>query len=238
MNHHTNHHRHYNNKSKPSNPHPHNNNNAPAISQIDVEGTLRAAISRYHSAQQNNSGNDVRKHPPSSHIVAFSPGKQWYDKLPLHERRQIDVGIDALLYAGCMAAAKRTFDTVVRQEMANSHDHGGGDVDGESDFAAGHGDGGNDHDEGCGMTPPPPPPQQQQQQSVHAGGNNGKLQHHYPPPHQQYHNLNSSKKPFDANDGGWNGHHHRGGGGSVGGTGGGGRGAMTMGGGKCAAAKP
>jgi hypothetical protein len=103
-------------KSKSSNPHPPSNNNAPAISQIDVEGTLHAAISHYHS-QQNNSKNDISKHP-SSLIVAFSPGKQWYDKLPLQEQRQIDDGIDALLYEGCMVAARRIFDQVVLQTMA------------------------------------------------------------------------------------------------------------------------
>mmetsp|Transcript_7502 Transcript_7502/g.13491 ORF Transcript_7502/g.13491 Transcript_7502/m.13491 type:complete len:97 (-) Transcript_7502:3110-3400(-) len=90
MNHH--HHHHHNNKSKPS-----------ISSQIDVEGTLRAATSR-HSQNPN----------------ALSAGKQWYDKLPAGEQTQIQLGIEALLYAGCMAAARRTFDTVVRQEMASA----------------------------------------------------------------------------------------------------------------------
>jgi hypothetical protein len=45
-------------ESKSSNPHPPSNNNGPAISQIDVNGTLSMAISRYHS-QQNNSKNDI-----------------------------------------------------------------------------------------------------------------------------------------------------------------------------------
>jgi hypothetical protein len=44
-------------ESKLSNPHPPSNNNGPAISQINVNGTLSVAISRYHS-QQNNSKND------------------------------------------------------------------------------------------------------------------------------------------------------------------------------------
>ena len=85
-----------------------NNNNIDVLrisSRIDVEGTLRAATSRY--AQNPHA-------PPG-------PGKQWYDKLPSSEQKQIQIGIEALLYAGCMAAARRTFDTVVRQEMANAN---------------------------------------------------------------------------------------------------------------------
>ena len=81
------------------------------FSQLDVEGTLHAAISHYHS-QQDNSKNDISKH-------ASSLGKQWHDKLPLQEQRQIDDGIHALLYEGCMVAARRIFDTVVLQKLAN-----------------------------------------------------------------------------------------------------------------------
>ena len=32
------------------------------------------------------------------------------------------MGIDALLYAGCMAAAQRIFDTMVRQQEADDDD--------------------------------------------------------------------------------------------------------------------
>ena len=91
--------------------HPPSKINTHAIFTIDVESTLHAAISHYHS-QQDNSKNDISKH-------ASSLGKQWYDKLPHQEQRQIDDGIHALLYEGCMVAARRIFDTVVLQKMAN-----------------------------------------------------------------------------------------------------------------------
>ena len=91
--------------------HPPSKINARAIFTIDVEGTLHAAISHYHS-QQDNSKNDISKH-------ASSLEKQWYDKLPLQEQRQIEDGIHALLYEGCMVAARRIFDTVVLQKLAN-----------------------------------------------------------------------------------------------------------------------
>jgi sentrin-specific protease 1 len=91
-------------KSKSSNPHPPSNNNAGVIfkiDEIDVEGTLHAAI---------NSKNEISK--------PISLGKQWYDKFFLQEQQQIDYGIDALLYEGCMVAARRIFDQVVLQTMA------------------------------------------------------------------------------------------------------------------------
>ena len=83
-----------------------NSNTNPSISsQVDVEGTLSAATSRY--AQNPRA-------PPG-------PGKRWYDKIPASDQEQIQIGIEALLYAGCMAAARRTFDMVVRQEMADAN---------------------------------------------------------------------------------------------------------------------
>ena len=75
------------------------------IANIDVEGTLRASIQRHASKKSGG------------------PGKQWFDKLPEYEQAQIKRGINALLYAGCMAAARRTFDTVVRQDMANNNNN-------------------------------------------------------------------------------------------------------------------
>ena len=73
--------------------------NPSIFSQIDVEGTLRAATSRY---AQN------------PHALP-GPGMQWFDKLPASEQEQIQIGIKALLYAGCMAAARRTFDAAVEE---------------------------------------------------------------------------------------------------------------------------
>ena len=95
-------------KSKSSNPHPPSNNNAGVIfkiNEIDVEGTLYAAI---------NSKNDISKRTSSL-------GKQWHDKLSLQEQQQIDYGINALLY---MVAARRIFDYVVLQRMANEEGDG------------------------------------------------------------------------------------------------------------------
>jgi hypothetical protein len=69
------------------------------ISQIDVEGTLRTAIRRYKSGNNN----------------AASDADIWYNNLLLEQQEQINVGIYALLYAGCMGAAQRIFDNVGRQ---------------------------------------------------------------------------------------------------------------------------
>jgi hypothetical protein len=68
--------------------------------QINVEGTLRAAMNRQ-----------------KSNPTVSSHGKEWYDSLDSHAQLQIQKGIEALLFAGCMTAASRLFDTVVREEM-------------------------------------------------------------------------------------------------------------------------
>jgi len=75
------------------------------IHHVDVEGTLQAAIQR-HKSNPN----------------AKSSGVVWYEseEFTPENRKQIQLGIEALLYAGCMAAARRTFDTVVRQNLANA----------------------------------------------------------------------------------------------------------------------
>ena len=88
------------------------------ISNINVESTLRASLLKH--SQQRQSGNNSKK--------VKSAGQLWYEKLPINEQQQVIIGINALLYKGCMNAAKRTFDTVVRQEMANEL-HNGGSVD-------------------------------------------------------------------------------------------------------------
>ena len=63
--------------------------------QIDVEGTLHAAINRYKTSQ-NSSG----------------AGKEWYEALSEYQQSQIDKGVEGLLFAGCMAAARRSFDSI------------------------------------------------------------------------------------------------------------------------------
>ena len=87
------------------------------ISNINVESTLRASLAK-HASQKQSGGPKVK-----------SAGQLWYEKLPINEQQQVIIGINALLYKGCMNAAKRTFDTVVRQEMANELHNGGGSVD-------------------------------------------------------------------------------------------------------------
>jgi len=90
------------------------------ISNINIESTLRASLLKHSQQRQNNTTKKVK-----------SAGQLWYEKLPINEQQQVLIGINALLYKGCMNAAKRTFDTVVRQEMANElHNNGGsGSVD-------------------------------------------------------------------------------------------------------------
>jgi len=106
-------------KSKPQSQQlPTSPNTKSKISNINVESTLRASLAKH--ASQKQSGNTSKK--------VKSAGQLWYEKLPINEQQQVLIGINALLYKGCMNAAKRTFDTVVRQEMANVL-HNGGSVD-------------------------------------------------------------------------------------------------------------
>ena len=101
-------------KSKPQSM-PTSPNTKSKISNINVESTLRTSLNRH--SQKN----------PNSKIK--SAGQLWYEKLPKEEQQQVIIGINALLYKGCMNAAKCTFDTVVRQEMANELHNNGGSVD-------------------------------------------------------------------------------------------------------------
>ena len=103
-------------KSKPQSQLPTSPNTKSKISNINVESTLRASLTKHASQKQSGSAK------------VKSAGQLWYEKLPINEQTQVLIGINALLYKGCMNAAKRTFDTVVRQEMANVL-HNGGSVD-------------------------------------------------------------------------------------------------------------
>ena len=103
-------------KSKPQSQLPPTSPNTKSkISNINVESTLRASLLKHSQQRQNNTSKKVK-----------SAGQLWYEKLPINEQQQVLIGINALLYKGCMNAAKRTFDTVVRQEMANELHNGGG----------------------------------------------------------------------------------------------------------------
>lgn len=108
-------------KSKPQSQLPPSPATKSKISNINVESTLRASLAKHASSRQNTTTTKKVK----------SAGQLWYEKLPMNEQQQVLIGINALLYKGCMNAAKRTFDTVVRQEMANVlHNNGGsGSVD-------------------------------------------------------------------------------------------------------------
>lgn len=44
---------------------------------------------------------------------APSQGREWFNQLPTNEQNQVMIGINAMLYAECMAAAKKKFDTMV-----------------------------------------------------------------------------------------------------------------------------
>jgi hypothetical protein len=69
-------------ESKSSNPHSPSNNNGPAISQINVNGTLSVAISHYH-LQQNNSKSEIIIRECSTSAILRGLGALIVAALPL-----------------------------------------------------------------------------------------------------------------------------------------------------------
>ena len=67
------------------------------VSKIDVEGILRASL--------EGKGTGV--------------GRQWLNSLPPEQQRVIKNGVDALIYAGSMSAAKKVFDGIVQTNMGS-----------------------------------------------------------------------------------------------------------------------
>eukprot|EP00985_Skeletonema_marinoi_P002640 scaffold1084_cov166-Skeletonema_marinoi.AAC.1 len=65
------------------------------VSSIDVEGILCAGMERNHNQ--------------------IGVGQQWFNSLPPGEQRVVKEGVDAVMYGGCMAAAMKAFDNVVRE---------------------------------------------------------------------------------------------------------------------------
>jgi hypothetical protein len=57
----------------------------------------------------------------AAQLEAETPGKIWYKKLSIVQQRQVDMGIDALLYARYTAAAQ-VFDTMVHQQETDNDD--------------------------------------------------------------------------------------------------------------------
>ena len=71
------------------------------VSSIDVEGILRAGMER----NQNQIG----------------VGQQWFNSLPPGEQRVVKEGVDAVMYGGCMVAAMKAFDNVVRENARDEN---------------------------------------------------------------------------------------------------------------------
>ena len=79
----------------------------------------------------------------TNHREDLSPGKLWYDKFSVIQQCQVEMDIDVVLYAGCMAAARQIFDTTVCQQEAdddyvnNDDDNVVGDWDPDDDLVVG-----------------------------------------------------------------------------------------------------
>ena len=57
-----------------------------------------------------------------NHREDLSPGKLWYDKLSVVQQRQVEIDVNAVLYAGCMAAAQQILGTTMCQQAAGDDD--------------------------------------------------------------------------------------------------------------------
>ena len=77
----------------------------------------------------------------TNHREDLSPEKLWYDKLSVAQQCQVEMNVNAKLYAGYMAAAGQLFDTTVRQQEADDNDDDNviGDWDPDDDLVVGGG---------------------------------------------------------------------------------------------------
>ena len=86
-----------------------------------------------------------------------SEAEHWYDDLTPHHKSVIDAGIHAILHGGCVLAAQRSYDTLVRQRAASKRgvSNGDGGTDGRNNGTALAAGGEQKLASGVKFTPPP-----------------------------------------------------------------------------------